>query len=65
MSELGFVLGLFCMSVHVSELGFVLGLFCREVSAERGKWQSYNLLAFMKARGEEVTKQLAALEARD
>ena len=34
-----------------------------EVSASAGKWENLNLLAFMKARGEEVVKQIGALYA--
>jgi len=36
--------------------------FEKELTASNGVWQKYNLLAFMKARGEEVKKQLAALD---
>ena len=37
--------------------------FEKELKASNGQWQEYNLLAFMKARGEEVKKQLDALDA--
>ena len=37
--------------------------FKDELSASAGKWEHLNLLAFMKARGESVKQQLAALEA--
>ena len=37
--------------------------YYREKRAAAGDWQYFNLLAFMKARGEEVKKQLEALDA--
>jgi hypothetical protein len=37
--------------------------YYREKTAAAGDWQYFNLLAFMKARGEEVKKQLEALDA--
>ena len=37
--------------------------FDKELKAANGRWQDYNLLAFMRARGEEVKKQTDALDA--
>jgi len=37
--------------------------FSTELSASAGKWENSNLLAFMKKKGEEVKKQIVALEA--
>ena len=36
--------------------------YSTEVTPEAGKWWDFNLLAFMKARGEQVKAQLAALD---
>lgn len=39
--------------------------FSKEMTAGAGRWQDFNLLSVMKARGDEVMKQLDALEAGD
>ena len=46
-----------------SHAGRTDAFFDAELTASAGTWQSFNLLAFMEARGEEVKKQLEALDA--
>ena len=48
---------------HATLQGLNSTPFDAELTASAGTWQSFNLLAFMEARGEEVKKQLEALEA--
>ena len=43
--------------------GYTNAFFDAEMTASAGTWQSFKLLAFMEARGEEGKKQLEALEA--
>ena len=51
-------------AVKTDPLIFAGGIFYSvEEKATSGQWKHFNLLAFMKARGEEVKKQLAALDA--
>ena len=51
------------VSADPANVGRPDAYFDAEKTASAGTWQSFNLLAFMKARGEEVKKQLEALEA--
>ena len=51
------------VSADPANVGRPDAYFDAEKTASAETWQSFNLLAFMKARGEEVKKQLEALDA--